>query len=80
MNTPVVRVVGEKVYQTVATVLADLLSLATPAEKYLHRLLMGRDYSRSNVTIKEVEGIGRSAFANKNFSAGDFVCEYSSNV
>ena len=59
---------------------SDLLSLATPAEKYLHRLLMSRDYSRSNVTIKEVEGIGRSAFANKNFSAGDFVCEYSSNV
>ena len=59
---------------------SDLLSLATPAEKYLHGLLMGRDHSRSNVTIKEVEGRGRSAFANKNFSAGDFVCEYSSNV
>lgn len=59
---------------------SDLLSLATPAEKYLHGLLMGRDHSRSNVTIKEVEGRGRSTFANKNFSAGDFVCEYSSNV
>ena len=58
----------------------DLLALATPAEKYLHGLLMGKNHSKSNVAVKEVEGRGRSAFANKNFSAGDFVCEYSSTV
>jgi len=43
-------------------------------------LLKGKAYSRRNVTIKQVENRGRSAFANRNFRAGDFVCEYGSSV
>ena len=48
----------------------------TPREKYLWGLLKGTQFSRKNVTIKEVTGRGRSAFAAKSFKAGDFVCEY----
>ena len=58
----------------------DLLSLATPAEKYMRGLLMGKDHSRQNVSVREVKCRGRSAFANKNFAPGDFVCEYASTV
>ena len=58
----------------------QLLSLATPAEKYQRGLLMGKRHSRRNVDIREVEGRGRSAFASKNFEEGDFVCEYASSV
>ena len=43
-------------------------------------LLLGKAHSRKNVSIQEVEGRGRSAFANKNFAPGDFVCEYGSTV
>jgi len=51
-------------------------SLATPAEKYFHGLLKGKAFSRANVIVKYQPGRGRSAFANRNFAAGDFVCEY----
>ena len=50
--------------------------LATPKERYLWGLLKGRDFSRRNVTVKHVDGRGRSAFAAKAFNPGDFVCEY----
>ena len=50
--------------------------LATAKEKYLWGLLKGRDFSRRNVIVKNMEGRGRSAFAAKSFNAGDFVCEY----
>ena len=58
----------------------QLQQFATPAEKYLHGLLLGRRHSQNNVSIAEVEGRGRSAFANKDFEPGDFVCEYASTV
>lgn len=35
-----------------------------------------KEYSRSNVIVKEVEGRGRSAFAAREFRAGDFICDY----
>ena len=54
--------------------------LATPAEKYQWGLLMGKSYSRANVRIMNVPGRGRSAFADRDFNAGDFVCEYASSV
>ena len=54
--------------------------LALPREKYLWGLLKGKKYSRANVSIAEVQGRGRSAFAAKDFAAGDFVCEYASCV
>lgn len=54
--------------------------LATPVEKYKWGLLMGKAYSRSNVKVMNVDGRGRSAFADKSFNAGDFVCEYASCV
>lgn len=38
--------------------------------------MKGEEYSRENVIVEEVEGRGRSAFAARAFSAGDFVCEY----
>ena len=50
--------------------------LATTMEKYLWGLLKGPEYSRQNVVVEEVESRGRSAFASKDFKAGDFVCEY----
>lgn len=57
-----------------------LMSIATPAEKYLHGLLLGKGHSRKNVCIREVEGRGHSAFANRDFDSGEFVCEYASTV
>ena len=54
--------------------------LATPAEKYFHGLLKGRQFSRSNVNIIEVPGRGRGAVAARDFRAGDFVCEYAACV
>ena len=54
--------------------------LALPCEKYLWGLLKGKEYSRGNVIVAEVKGRGRSAFAARDFSAGDFVCEYASCV
>lgn len=59
---------------------SELYELATPAEKYLRGLQMGKAHSRANVLIKEVEGRGRSAFAAHVFQSGDFVCEYASCV
>ena len=50
--------------------------LANPKERYLWGLLKGKEYSRANVTVKEVPGRGHSAFAAKNFRSGDFVCDY----
>lgn len=50
--------------------------MATPKEKYLWGLLKKKEYSRSNVIVKEVEGRGRSAFAAREFRAGDFICDY----
>ena len=50
--------------------------MATPKEKYFWGLLKGQNYSRSNVIVMEVPGRGRSAFAAKPFTAGDFVCNY----
>ena len=52
--------------------------VALPCEKYLWGLLKGKAYSRSNVTVATVKGRGRSAFASRDFAAGDFVCEYAS--
>ena len=43
-------------------------------------MLKGKAFSRRNVTCREVEGRGRSAFANKTFHPGQFVCEYASIV
>ena len=47
--------------------------LVIPREKYIWGLLKGPDYSRQNVIIEEVKGQGRSAFASKDFKAGNFV-------
>ena len=49
--------------------------LATPAEKYFHGILKGRQFSRNNVNNVEVPGRGRGAVAARDFRAGDFVCE-----
>ena len=55
--------------------------VANPYEKYLHGLLKGKNFSRKHVDVKICKnGIGRSAFAAKEFKAGDFVCEYASCV
>ena len=54
--------------------------LALPGEKYLWGLLKGKSYSRANITVAKVKGRGRSAFANREFTAGDFVCEYASCI
>ena len=54
--------------------------LALPCEKYLWGLLNGKAYSRANVIIAEVKGRWGSAFAARDFSAGDFVCEYASCI
>lgn len=43
-------------------------------------LLKGRNYSRSNVLVKETRPGERSAYAAKDFKAGDFVCEYAACV
>lgn len=53
-------------------------NLATPAEKYRWGLAKGRQFSRSNVIVNLSSSSqrGRSAFAAKRFSPGDFVCEY----
>lgn len=48
--------------------------LESPKEKYFWGLLKGREFSQHNVTIRRVEGRGRSAFAAKSFQPGDFVC------
>ena len=53
-------------------------SLALPYEKYLWGLLKGKAYSQANIIIVEVKGRGRSAFAARDFSAGDFICKYPS--
>lgn len=50
--------------------------LATTREKYLWGLYKGPGFSNKNVTIREVTGRDRSAFANRSFKSGDFVCEY----
>ena len=39
-------------------------------------LLKGKRYARANVTVQEVKGRGRSAFAAKHFNPGDFICDY----
>jgi len=49
---------------------------ATPREKYLNGMLKGHKLSRKNVEIGYVASRKRSAFAAKDFNAGDFVCEY----
>ena len=36
----------------------------------------GQKRSKRNVSVGYVEGRGRSGFANRDFKAGDFVCEY----
>ena len=54
--------------------------IATTKEKYFWGLMKGKDYARSNVTVKEVKGRGRSAFAARSFKAGDFVCDYGGMV
>ena len=54
--------------------------IATTKEKYLWGMMKGKEYARSNITIKEVEGRGRSAFVAKSFKAGDFVCDYGGMV
>lgn len=40
--------------------------------------MKGKAYSRANVVVQYQHERGRSAFANRNFAAGDFVCEYAS--
>ena len=54
--------------------------LSHPCERYLWGIMKGKRYSRDNVSIAEVDGRGRSAFAARAFNAGDFVCEYASCV
>jgi len=51
--------------------------LATPYEKNKWGLTKGPTLSRKNVDVKlSTSGRGRSAYAARNFSPGDFVCEY----
>lgn len=54
--------------------------LATPAERYFHGLLKGKQFSRANINIITVPGRGRGAAAAKNFNCGDFICEYAACV
>ena len=49
---------------------------ATTKEKYLNGLLKGPALSRRHVDIGYVQGSQRTAYAAKDFYAGDFVCEY----
>lgn len=54
--------------------------IATTYERYFHGLLKGKKFSRKNVSFSIMPGRGRSAFATRQFYAGDFVCEYASCV
>ena len=49
---------------------------AAPKEKYFWGLLKGKDYSRSNVIVKEILSRECSTFASRPFTADDFVCDY----
>ena len=49
-------------------------------ERYLNGLMNAKKRSRKNVKVAYVRGRGRSAFAARNFTPGDFVCEYPSVV
>lgn len=53
---------------------------ATTKEKYLNGMLKGHKLSRRNVQIGYVAARKRSAFAARDFGAGDFVCEYAAIV
>lgn len=56
------------------------MQCATIMERYLNGLMNAKKLSRRNVRVEHVSGRGRSAFAAKNFNAGDFVCEYAAEV
>ena len=49
---------------------------ATTKEKYLNGLLKGPALSRRHVDIGYVRGRQRTAYAAKDFYAGDFLCKY----
>jgi len=40
--------------------------------------LKGKAYSQANIVVQYHHERGRSAFANRNFAAGDFICKYAS--